>query len=106
MGVDFFDCNICDKWVSDAGPYFQCGNCGIGICDSCAQENKCGKYSDEEPDTYDDGSPCYEDDSRGCPFCKLKIIMDSDLLIYTLELLNLDRKKVEEMYRDKQNAKP
>jgi hypothetical protein len=42
---------------------------------------------------YDDG------DDRNCPFCKLEIISQSDLLTFALSRLKMTKKELEEEYR-------
>src|SRR6478609_966287 len=99
MGMSFHDCSLdCGNYICDAGPYFRCGCCSSWICDDCAKEKGCGKYSNLPPEVDEDGEP-YDEDSRGCPFCSLEVIDDSTLLKSLLAKLGVSRENVCEEYR-------
>lgn len=35
MGVDFYNCNLCNETFCDAGNYYCCGGCTEYICEDC-----------------------------------------------------------------------
>ena len=40
MGVDFFNCSICDEIHSDCESYGYCGKCKDVFCEECLEEQQ------------------------------------------------------------------
>ncbi|PEA25850.1 hypothetical protein CN984_12035 [Bacillus cereus] len=38
MGVDYYNCEVCNEIFSDAGHYGHCGGCEENLCGSCYDE--------------------------------------------------------------------
>lgn len=79
MGVDYFNCDICEYIFTDCG---DCGDCGSCNCGSFL----CGDCFDESIEAY--GEDPEEETSMGCKICNLVIIKDSTLLDYLLKKHN------------------
>lgn len=84
MGIDYYICDVCGETFNDCGYYISC-DCGRHWCnDKCAKKDKYRKD---------------KNDNSSCNFCRKQDFEDSDLLKYTLKLLNTNRKEIIKSYK-------
>jgi hypothetical protein len=81
MGVDYYNCGICNIIFSDHGDYGLCGNCDKYLCGECNESMKrvYGSFT-EEDDNEGQCKMCYE--------CDPKCINDDKFIQWLLYKLN------------------
>lgn len=89
MGVEFYNCCICNDIYADCGEYGNCEGCGQSWCGRCDKTQNVFWY----------------DGSIRCTLCfstDPKPIEDNDLLEYALEKLNKSRAElIDDLKRDR-----
>lgn len=83
MGVDYFNCPICNSIFNDCGPFGWCSQCERRLCGDC-HAKQIERYGQVQENSY--AANDYGDDAvLQCDCCSGKIISDSDIIDYLLE---------------------
>ena len=97
MGVDFYNCNICDEIFNDCGDYGICSNCEGMMCDTCHQE-MVKKYGN--PEIGSDAERSYGDmSSIKCDICSGVIVTDKDIVDYIIDITGNTKQELEDKVR-------
>jgi hypothetical protein len=92
MGVGWYACEICGETFSDHGDYGRCGNCEEMVCSDC-EEIQGMKYGLVEEDS-EEADMFGVHALKECDLCSDKVVRDSDILEFLLELCNLTEDEV------------
>jgi len=93
MGVDYYNCDVCNEISNDCGYHIWCDTCGAFICESCVDEH--GVEQDDET--------C---ETSNCPICAKKIVTTDQIFDFLLKKVNMTREQVkEEILNAKQEGK-
>lgn len=96
MGVDFYECDVCEQSFADCNKYASCGDCGGNLCEFCAKRYgvmfAMANLNDLTDEEKGEVGECE------CPFCSGKILTDNILLNFALSLLKLTKEELGEKY--------
>ena len=103
MGVDYYNCEICDEIFHDCGHYGYCGNCESIMCGHCYDEmaEKYGELGEEHINADDYG----EEAPASCDKCCGVIIDEHDFANFLVAKIGKSRAELEEEFHEI-NQKP
>ena len=92
MGVDFFNCAICNEIFNDCGYYGTCSNCEEMMCGTCvdSQGKKYGVVEEDSEAALDWG----DDAPVKCDRCSGEIITDAAIVEYLCALIDNTKEQV------------
>lgn len=97
MGVDYYNCEMCEEIFSDAGYWGTCGNCESMMCGHCHDEmrTKNGVLGEEHENADDFG----EDAPNCCDKCDGSKLDETAFVNYLIAKLGKTRAELEEDFR-------
>lgn len=98
MGIDYYNCEICDEIFNDCGHYGHCGNCEAIMCGHCYDEmsEKYGELGEDHENADDYG----EDAPNRCDKCTGDIIDPNAFLQFVIKKTGLSEEALEAEYRE------
>ncbi|MCG7345361.1 hypothetical protein MHZ92_14575 [Sporosarcina sp. ACRSL] len=97
MGVDYYNCEICDEIFNDHGHYGNCGNCESMLCGDCydSMRAKNGELGEdhEKASWYGEYSPNY------CDKCDGTVIDKTAFFEFLADKLGQTTEELEAEYR-------
>lgn len=97
MGVDYYNCEICEEIFADAGYYGHCGKCESIMCGNCYDKmrEKNGELGEdhERADWYGEDSP------NCCDLCDGTKIDEGEFTEFLIKKIGKSREELLEEFR-------
>ncbi|MED3649998.1 hypothetical protein [Heyndrickxia sporothermodurans] len=99
MGIDYYNCEICNEIFSDVGYCGFCGKCEAYLCGHCLDKmrEKNGEIGEDHENAGDYG----EDAPNGCDICDGSVIDEVSFINFLTEKIGKTRSELEEEYRNR-----
>jgi hypothetical protein len=97
MGVDYYNCEVCNDIYCDAGYYGYCGNCEASLCGSCYDEMR--KLHGELGEDHEKAGDFGEDAPKCCSVCDGSVIDDAVFIEFLSKKLGHTREELEAEFR-------
>lgn len=97
MGIDYYNCEVCDEIFADCGPCGFCGKCEAYLCGHCLDEmrERNGEIGEDHENADDYG----EDAPNGCDKCDGTIINEGAFVAFLVKKIGKTREELEEEFR-------
>ncbi|MGY3188742.1 hypothetical protein ACVWXS_003466 [Lysinibacillus sp. TE18511] len=103
MGVDYYNCEICDEIFNDCGHFGHCGNCESILCGDCYDEMR--KKNGELGEDHERASWYGEDSPNGCDICDGSHIDPNAFLKFVIAKTGKSEEELEVEYREQIRGK-
>jgi hypothetical protein len=93
MGVDYYNCEICNEIFADAGHYGHCGKCEATLCGHCYDEmrTKNGELGEE----HEKASWYGEEAPNCCDVCDGTVIDETEFINFLVKKIGSTREELE-----------
>lgn len=98
MGVDYYNCAICDDIFADCWYNGFCGNCGEWLCGTCydAMREEHGELGED----HENASNYGEDAASCCDICTGEHIDPNEFLQFVIKKTGLSEEVLETEFRE------
>lgn len=98
MGIDYYNCSICEEIFPDVISYGHCSNCDEILCESCMGE-QVKKYGN--PEERSDAAAMYGSHSPiKCDLCSGEIIQDYDIIQWFVDETGITKDEVVKLIKE------
>lgn len=97
MGVDYYNCEICDNIFHDAGHYGYCGNCEASLCGRCY--DRMSEKNGELPEDHENYGDYGEDSPSCCDKCDGTVLDKTAFLLFLADKLGQTVEELEAEFR-------
>jgi len=97
MGVDYYNCEVCDSIFHDAGHYGYCGSCEASLCGPCF--DKMGEKNGVLGEGHEDADNFGEDAPRCCDKCDGSLIDEGEFVDFLVSKLGKTYEELEAEFR-------